>query len=176
MRADVTDEDTPDRIRDQLGGGDRPADAVLSDLAPNMSGEYELDHARSVHLARTAFELAEELLAAGGDLAVKVCDGRDLEDLHEEIEREFEYVRQVRPDASRDSSSELYLVAKNRLTAPVRAGETREIEVVDTGSEGDGIARIDGFTVFVPDAEVGERVDVEVTDVKPQYAFARRLE
>ena len=176
MRADVTDEDTPDRIRNRLDAGTRPVDVVLSDLAPNMSGEYELDHARSVHLARTAFELAEGLLGAGGDLAVKVFDGRDLEDLHETIEREFEYVRQVRPDASRDSSSELYLVAKNRLTAPVRAGDTRELEVVDTGSEGDGIARIDGFTIFVPEAEVGEHVDVEVTDVKPQYAFTRRLE
>jgi len=176
VRADVTDDDTPDEIRAALDGGERPVDVVLSDMAPNMSGEYDLDHARSVHLARQAFELAEALLAPGGDLAVKVFDGRDLADLEAEIEAEFEYVRQVRPDASRDASSELYLVAKNRLTAPVRAGDELEVEVVDTGSEGDGIARVEGFTLFVPGVDEGETVRVRIEDVKPRFGFAEPVE
>ncbi|PSP60639.1 23S rRNA (uridine(2552)-2'-O)-methyltransferase, partial [Halobacteriales archaeon QH_7_66_37] len=56
VRGDITDEDTKDAIRDAVGagGGDRPVDVVVSDMAPNMTGEYELDHARSVHLAREA--------------------------------------------------------------------------------------------------------------------------
>jgi 23S rRNA (uridine2552-2'-O)-methyltransferase len=172
VRADVTDEGTADEIRATLGGGQRPVDTVLSDMAPNMTGEYDLDHARSVHLARQAFGLARELLAAGGDLAVKVFDGRDLADLEADIEAEFEYVRQVRPDASRDSSSELYLVAKNRLTAPVRSGDELEVEIVDTGSEGDGIARVEGFTIFVSGPEEGETVHVRIQDVKPRFGFA----
>jgi 23S rRNA (uridine2552-2'-O)-methyltransferase len=172
VRADVTDEDTTDEVRATLDGGERPVDVVLSDMAPNMTGEYDLDHARSVHLARQAFALAAEVLAAGGDLAVKVFDGRDLSTLEADIESEFEYVRQVRPDASRDVSSELYLVAKNRLTAPVRPGDEREVDIVDTGSEGDGIARIDGFTIFVSGAEEGETVRVRIGDVKPRFGFA----
>jgi 23S rRNA (uridine2552-2'-O)-methyltransferase len=70
----------------------------------------------------------------------------------------------------------VYLVAKGYLTAPVTAGDERCVEVVDRGSEGDGIARVDGFTVFVPDTEVGERVDVRIDDVKPRFAFAERLD
>jgi len=176
VRADVTDDDTPEEIRAVLDGSQRPVDVVLSDMAPNMSGEYDLDHARSVHLARQAFELAEALLAPGGDFAVKVFDGRDLADLEAEIEAEFEYVRQVRPDASRDASSELYLVAKNRLTAPVRAGDELEVDIVDTGSEGDGIARVEGFTLFVPGVDEGETVRVRVEDVKPHFGFAEPVE
>jgi 23S rRNA (uridine2552-2'-O)-methyltransferase len=177
VRGDITDETTRESIRDALGTDtERPVDVVLSDMAPNMSGEYDLDHARSVHLARQAFEVALAVLDSGGDLAVKVFDGRDLSELEADIEAEFEYVRQVRPDASRDASSELYLVAKNRLTAPVRPGEEHEVEIVDTGEEGDGVARIEGFTIFVPDTEEGETVRVRIEDVKPRFGFAEPVE
>ena len=178
IRGDMTDESTKKEVRDVVGGeGDeRPVDVVISDLAPNMTGEYDLDHARSVHLARQAFEVALDVLGAGGDLVVKVFDGRDLDDLKTDIEEEFEYVREVRPDASRDSSSELYLVAKHRLTAPVREGDTVEVEIVDTGEEGDGIAKVEGFTLFVAGVEEGETVTVRVDDLKPQYGFAQPVE
>jgi 23S rRNA (uridine2552-2'-O)-methyltransferase len=173
VRGDMTEDATRERAGEAAGGG---ADTVLSDMAPNMTGEYNLDHARSVHLARQAFETALTLLDAGGDLVVKVFEGPDVEDLREDMEAEFEYVRTMGPDASRDSSSEIYLVARNRLTAPVRPGDTLEVEITDTGAEGDGIARVDGFTLFVPDAEEGETVAVEVGDVKPNFGFAERLE
>ncbi|PSQ31208.1 23S rRNA (uridine(2552)-2'-O)-methyltransferase [Halobacteriales archaeon SW_6_65_46] len=170
LRGDMTDEDTRERIIDRVGG----TDVVVSDMAPNMTGEYHLDAARSAHLARTAFETALELLDAGGDLAVKIFEGQDVAPLREEMDAEFEYVRAVHPDASRDASSELYLVAKGRLTAPVRAGDELTVEIVDEGNEGDGIAKVDGFTVFVPEATAGEEVDVRVDDVKPRFAFAER--
>jgi 23S rRNA (uridine2552-2'-O)-methyltransferase len=177
VRGDITEETTREAIRETLGPDeDRPVDTVLSDMAPNMTGEYDLDHARSVHLARQAFEVARATLDAGGDLAVKVFDGRDLTEFEAEVDAEFEYVRQMRPDASRESSSELYLVAKNRLTAPVRPGDERELEVVDTGAEGDGVAYVEGFTVFVADAEEGETVQGRIETVKPRFAFAERVE
>jgi 23S rRNA (uridine2552-2'-O)-methyltransferase len=174
IRGDITDDSTVDAIRDAVGEGG--ADVVLSDMAPNMSGEYDLDHARSVHLARQAHAVALEVLEAGGDLAAKVFDGRDLENLVADVEADFEYVRQVRPEASRDESSELYLVAKGRLTAPVREGDEVTVDIVDTGSEGDGVAKVDDFTLFVADADEGETVAVRVTDVKPRYGFAERLD
>jgi len=172
IRGDITEESTVESITDAVGS----ANLVLSDMAPNVTGEYELDHARSVHLARQALDVALEILDAGGDLVVKVFDGRDLEDLKEDVEAEFEYVREVRPDASRDSSSELYLVGKSRLTSPVREGDTVEVEIVDEGSEGDGIAKVDGFTLFVAGASEGETLTVRVDDVKPRYAFAQSVE
>jgi 23S rRNA (uridine2552-2'-O)-methyltransferase len=175
VRADVTEVETADEVRAAVGGGDRPVDTVLSDMAPNMTGENSLDHARSVHLARQALELGTELLSAGGDLAVKLFDGRDLAAFETDIEAEFEYVRQVRPDASRDASSELYLVGKNRLTAPVRPGDELAVEIVDVGEEGDGIARVEGFTMFVPGATEGEQLDVSVEAVKPRFGFAEPI-
>ncbi len=183
VRADVTEPEAVEAVRAVVGESDDaddgrggPVDLVLSDLAPNMTGDYDLDHARSVHLARQAAQLAYDVLAPGGDLAVKVFDGRDLADLIEEIEREFEYVREVRPDASRDSSSELYLVAKHRLTGPVREGDRLTVRIEDVGDEGDGIARVEGFTVFVSGADEGEEIEVRVDDVKPTYAFAQPAE
>ena len=183
VRGDITEERTREAIHEVLDGvsetdgeGNGGVDVVLSDMAPNVTGTYDLDHARSVHLARQAFETALTVLPAGGDLVVKVFDGRDLEDLRAEIDAEFEYVREVRPPASRDSSSELYLVAKNYLTAPVRAGDEVVVEVTDEGAEGDGIARVEGFTLFVSGARVGDRVRVRVEEVKPRFGFAEVVE
>ena len=172
VRGDLTKAETREELNARIG----EADVVLSDMAPNMSGEYDLDHARSVYLARQAFEVARALLTPGGDFVAKVFDGRDLDDLRADIEAEFEYVRTVRPDASRDESSELYLVGKGRMTAPVREGEAVDVEITDTGDEGDGIAKIEGYTLFVPDGEVGEAIRVRVTDLKPRFGFAERVD
>jgi 23S rRNA (uridine2552-2'-O)-methyltransferase len=170
VRGDMTEDDTKERLRERIG--DEGADVVLSDMAPNMTGEYSLDHARSVYLARQAFEASLELLAAGGDLAVKVFDGPDVSDLREEMEGEFQYVRSIRPDASRDESSEQYLVGKHRITAPVAEGDELDVTVEDVGSEGDGVVKVDGYTLFVPDTEAGDEVRVRVTDRKPNFGFA----
>jgi 23S rRNA (uridine2552-2'-O)-methyltransferase len=169
VRGDLTEAETREAVRELVGD----ADVVLSDMAPQMTGEYNVDHARSVHLARQAFETAAELLD-GGHLVVKVFDGPDVADLREEMEASFRTVRALRPDASRDSSSELYLVGKDHLTAPVQAGDGLTVEVVAEGEEGDGIAKVEGFTVFVPDASPGDVVEVRVEDVKPRFAFAER--
>ncbi|WP_152042991.1 23S rRNA (uridine(2552)-2'-O)-methyltransferase [Salinigranum salinum] len=174
VRGDMTDEETRARITELVG--EAGADVVVSDMAPNMTGEYSLDHARSVHLARQAFETALEVLATGGDLAVKVFEGPDVSALREDMEAEFQYVRSIHPDASRDSSSELYLVGKHRITAPVRAGDELAVEIEDVGSEGDGIAKVEGFTLFVAGATEGETVQVRVTDVKPRFGFAERVD
>jgi 23S rRNA (uridine2552-2'-O)-methyltransferase len=187
VRGDLTDDETVAEVVDRIAETDgsaiagsaragRPADAVLSDMAPDMTGDYDLDHARSVHLVRQAATVARDVLAPGGDFAAKVFDGRDLPDLEADLEGDFEYVRQVRPDASRESSSELYLVGKGFLTAPVGEGDRLTVDVVDTGSEGDGVAKVDGFTLFVPGVEAGDTVEVRVDDVKPDYGFAHPVE
>ena len=170
FRGDMTEERTRTKLRQRVG--EQGADLVLSDMAPNMTGEYSLDHARSIYLARQAFETALELLAPGGDLAVKAFDGQDLADFRADVEAEFEYVRAIHPDASRDESSELYLVGKGLLTAPVSPGDELEVTIEDTGSEGDGIAHVEGFTLFVSGVEQGDTVRVCVEDVKPRFGFA----
>ena len=172
VRGDMTEESTRADVTELVG----EADVVVSDMAPNMSGQYELDHARSVHLARIAFETALALLAPGGDFVAKVFEGPDTDDLRADVDEEFEYARTIHPEASRDASSELYVVGKGRVTAPVSTGEELEVDVEDVGDEGDGVAKVDGYTLFVPGADAGETVAVRVTDVKPRFGFAERLD
>ena len=172
IRGDITEPSTKTAISEAVG----EVDVVLSDMAPNMTGEYSVDHARSVHLARQAAEVGVELLAGGGDLVVKVFDGPDLDGFRKELEREFDHVRTTRPDASRDASSEVYLVAKRRLTAPVRVGDEIEVEIIDEGAEGDGVAKVDGYTIFVPGTAVGDELRLIITDVSPRFGFAERVD
>jgi 23S rRNA (uridine2552-2'-O)-methyltransferase len=68
------------------------------------------------------------------------------------------------------------MVAKGRLTAPVREGDRLEVEIESVGSEGDGIAKVDGYTLFVAGTEPGETVEIEVTDVKPRFGFGERVD
>lgn len=168
VQGDVTEDETLEELEDIVDG----VDVVLSDMAPDVTGEWSVDHARSVHLARNALAAAERLLEPGGDLVVKVFQGRDIDDLREEVGEEFEHVETVVPDASRDESSEIYLVGKNRLTAPVRKGDVIEVEIEDEGDEGDGVATVDDFVLFVEDVAVGDEVQVEVTEVRANYGFA----
>ncbi|MFW6152722.1 MAG: SAM-dependent methyltransferase [Halobacteriota archaeon] len=172
IQGDITEEATRRELERAVEGS---VGLVLSDMAPDMSGTYDLDHARSVHLGRQAFAVARSLLAPGGDLVIKVFEGRDLAAFRAELDDAFEYVATARPEATRDASSEVYLVAKGFLTAPVRPGERHRVTIEAIGDEGDGIARIEGFTLFVPDTDVDDQVEIEVTDVKPRFGFARRL-
>ena len=173
IRGDMTEERTRHYLREAVGEGG--ADVVASDMAPNMTGEYSLDHARSVHLARQALDAADELLAPGGDFVVKVFQGEDLDAFRDDVADSFQYVRTVSPPASRDSSSEVYLVAKGYTTSPVAEGDRVEVTVEEEGDEGDGIAYVEGYTLFV-DADVGETLTVEVTDVKPRFGFAEPVD
>ncbi|MXV62935.1 TRAM domain-containing protein [Natronorubrum sp. JWXQ-INN-674] len=173
LRGDMTEDKTRERVVDAAGG---PVDVVVSDMAPNMSGEYSLDQARSLYLARQAFETALELLDTGGNFVVKVFEGPDVDDLRADIEDEFQYVRATSPKASRDESSEIYFIGKGRLTAPVESGDELEVEIVDVGSEGDGIASVEGYRLFVPSTETGDVVTVRVEDVKPNFGFAQPID
>ena len=91
--------------------GPEPFEVVLSDMSPRISGAYSTDHARSVALVREALGLARQVLAPGGTFVAKVFAGDLLEELAEELETSFNKVIRTKPPASRERSSELYLLA-----------------------------------------------------------------
>lgn len=62
------------------------------------------------------------------------------------------------------------------LDRPVEEGKTYEVEIEDLGSKGDGIAKVEDFVVFVPNTEVGETVEVEITSVGRRFAFGEVVE
>lgn len=89
------------------------ADVVLSDLAPNVSGMWEVDHARQIDLTRSALALAKQVLREGGSAVFKVFEGEFLKELKGEMGKSFGKVMVSKPAASRQESSELYLVCLN---------------------------------------------------------------
>jgi predicted RNA-binding protein with TRAM domain len=63
------------------------------------------------------------------------------------------------------------LFNNNESTAPVDAGETYDVTIEDVAREGDGIARVSGFVIFVPGTSVGDEVSIKVTKVMRKFAF-----
>ena len=88
------------------------ADVVLSDMSPNLSGNYSVDQARSVELASFALEIASERKA--NSFVVKVFEGSDFQDFRKAVIDEFGSVRTLSPEASRKQSSEVYLKKKKK--------------------------------------------------------------
>jgi 23S rRNA (uridine2552-2'-O)-methyltransferase len=85
-------------------------DVVLSDIAPNVSGNWELDHARQIDLTKNALALSRRILKNGGKVVLKVFQGDMLDELIDELKKEFKKVITTKPSASRQVSSELYLI------------------------------------------------------------------
>jgi len=108
--ADVTDYQTVERIRELLP---RPADTVISDVSPSISGIWELDHARQIDLARQSMRIATSVLRPGGNFFVKVFQGDMLNDFVAEVKRHFTFVKLIKPKASRARSAELYVLGMN---------------------------------------------------------------
>ncbi|WP_406657420.1 TRAM domain-containing protein [Methanolobus sp. ZRKC2] len=69
-----------------------------------------------------------------------------------------------------------YLFNRNESTAPVEAGEKYDVTIEDIAKEGDGIARVSGFVIFVPGTQVGDEVTIEVTKVMRKFAFGQLAE
>ncbi len=104
---DVTEEETHREIQTLIP---RKANAVISDASPNISGIWEVDHARQIDLAEQALEIACETLATSGSFFAKVFQGDMLEDFIMKVKRYFDVVKVVKPKASRAKSSEMFVL------------------------------------------------------------------
>jgi len=93
-------------------------DVVVSDLAPATSGIKDVDHQRSLILARLSWDFARLLLAEGGHYLVKVFQGPDFPEFVAEIKPHFQQVQIVKPTGSRSESREIYLLGRKRLSRP----------------------------------------------------------
>ncbi len=109
IAGDITDPAMPARLAAALGG---PADLVLSDMAPNTTGDAATDHLRIIALAEQALAFAREVLAPGGAFVAKVFQGGTERDLLMPMKRAFRSVRHAKPPASRAESAELYVIAQ----------------------------------------------------------------
>ena len=111
IQGDFREEDVLLRLEAALGG--ERADLVISDMAPNISGNRSVDQPRSMYLAELALDLCERALKAGGDFVCKLFQGEGSDAFIAAARQRFERVRVMKPEASRPGSREVYLVARN---------------------------------------------------------------
>ena len=111
IQGDFTEEATIAILRAKLG--DTRADLVLSDMAPNISGNKVVDQPRSMYLAELALDLARQSLKANGSFICKVFQGQGFDEFIRDARKSFGIVKTLKPKASRAGSSEMYLVARN---------------------------------------------------------------
>jgi 23S rRNA (uridine2552-2'-O)-methyltransferase len=104
--------------------GDRPVDVVVSDMAPNLSGIDSVDAARITHLVELAVEFAQMHLKPQGALVVKVFHGSGYSQLVKLFKDSFKIVKPIKPKASRDKSSEQFLVGIEPKNRPSPAEST----------------------------------------------------
>ena len=109
LRGDVSCQAVLGKVRDALKG---PADAVVSDLAPRLSGNRDFDQARSMELAALALEAALDLLRPGGAFVAKLFQGSGFEEFVAGARQRLAKVRLRTPEASRRASRETYLVGQ----------------------------------------------------------------
>jgi 23S rRNA (uridine2552-2'-O)-methyltransferase len=111
VRTILGDMTEPETLQQILCFLPRKADVVLSDMSPNISGVWEVDHARQIDLATKAFEMALQILRPNGNFFCKVFEGDLLNGFIKTVEPHFEEVKFIKPKASRAQSSEMYLLA-----------------------------------------------------------------
>ena len=105
--SDITEPEIVSQIQEILP---RPVDVVISDVSPNLSGVWDLDHARQIDLARQSLRIALEILKTGGNFFVKTFQGEMIRDFVEEVKHHFGRVEIFKPKASRARSAEIYIL------------------------------------------------------------------
>ncbi len=105
---DITDLKLVDQLKEHVRG--REINVVISDAAPNISGNYSIDQAKSIYLAESALHLAERLLAQNGNFVVKVFEGEDFKEFVDKVKENYKARKIFSPKASRTRSSEIYVI------------------------------------------------------------------
>ncbi len=111
LQGDFTEQAVLDELLAELDGA--PVDLVLSDMAPNMSGVKAVDQPASMNLVELAWDLAQQTLRPGGAFVTKAFQGEGFDPFRDTLRRAFGTVKIRKPDASRDRSPEIYVVARN---------------------------------------------------------------
>ncbi|MGF6113014.1 23S rRNA (uridine(2552)-2'-O)-methyltransferase RlmE [Pseudomonas sp. ADAK2] len=109
IQGDFTRDDVLAQILEAVGNSQ--VDLVISDMAPNMSGTPEVDMPKAMFLCELALDLAARILKPGGNFVIKVFQGEGFDAYVKDARRKFDKVQMIKPDSSRGSSREQYMLA-----------------------------------------------------------------
>ncbi len=143
----VGDMRDPEVQEEVMGLFDGKADVVLSDMAPDVMGDWGVDQYRQIELARIALRMADRLLKPDGWFVVKIFQGGEHQRYIEEVRAMFEYVKNYKPRASRKQSAERYIVARGLRPGrePPRARRVPEEEEDEGPLPGDQLFQDPGY-------------------------------
>ncbi|QUX90828.1 23S rRNA (uridine(2552)-2'-O)-methyltransferase RlmE [Marinomonas sp. A3A] len=110
VQGDFTEQEVYEAILAEIG--DKKADLVISDMAPNMSGNSSSDQPQAMYLVELALDMASQVLRPGGNFLVKVFQGEGFEEYLKTMRAQFDSVVTRKPDASRARSREVYLLGR----------------------------------------------------------------
>mgnify|MGYP006136051769 CR=1 FL=1 len=110
IQGDFNSPEIFERLKDTLAGA--AIDLVMSDMAPNISGNWSHDQPRALNLAEGALTFAKKVLNPGGNFLVKLFQGEGFESYIDTVRPKFDTVRILKPKASRPESREVYLLAR----------------------------------------------------------------
>ena len=152
---DVTDTSSQDAILELLKEGrkvdgtflpeigadeTRLFDTIVSDISPRLTGQYDRDQAISLELVAMVFDFTLPLLAPGGAFVTKIFQGTGIEGVVNAAKQRFTRVQRYTPDASRNSSSEVFIVCKHKLPKPKKGfRNTTVAQELDLHLESEGI-------------------------------------
>jgi len=108
--ADITSESVVSMILEHISPG---ANVVISDVSPKISGAWDVDHARQLHLAEQSLEIAKKTLKKNGNFFCKLFHGPYLKAYEDTVAEYFKEIKFVKPPASKQRSSEIYLLASH---------------------------------------------------------------
>lgn len=114
LQGDFTDEAIRNQLQSMI---QTPIDAVISDIAPSTCGNPSIDHLRSVALCEQALFFSLDVLRPGGHFIAKIFQGAEEPEFFQLLRQHFKEVKRFKPQASRNGSPEIYLVALNKKTA-----------------------------------------------------------
>jgi len=110
IQGDFTDERILEELLELIGKD--KADIVISDMAPNLSGNDAIDQPTSIYLCELALDMAQQILAPNGAMIVKLFQGAGSDEYLKEVRKSFRQVKIRKPKASRARSREVYVVAQ----------------------------------------------------------------
>jgi 23S rRNA (uridine2552-2'-O)-methyltransferase len=109
IQGDFTEDAVLAQILEAVGNSQ--VDLVISDMAPNMSGTPEVDMPKAMFLCELALDLAERILKPGGNFVIKIFQGEGFDVYLKDARKKFDKIQMIKPDSSRGSSREQYMLA-----------------------------------------------------------------
>lgn len=109
LQGDFREENVLNELLNKIGG--KNVDVVMSDMAPNMSGNDAIDQAKSMYLGELALDMCHQVLKKNGSFVIKVFMGEGFEAFMKELQKSFKTLKTRKPESSRARSREVYLVA-----------------------------------------------------------------